>query len=114
MSQGSLDVVIVGGGPAGLYLSILLAQQAQGHRIRVLDRNQPGDAYGFGVVFSDETLDNFQIADAASYTELASGFRRWGEIRVHHPDGEEFDLRRPWILGDLASASARNPDREGP
>lgn len=90
MSRGPLKVTIVGGGPAGLYLAIMLRNQGAGHRVRVLERNQPGDAYGFGVVFSDETLDNFEAADLESFEQLARGFRHWGDIRVHHPDGGDF------------------------
>ena len=85
-----MKVTIVGGGPAGLYLAIMLSKQDEGHQVRVLERNQPGDAYGFGVVFSDETLDNFEAADPESFERLARGFRHWGDIRVHHPDGRDF------------------------
>jgi anthraniloyl-CoA monooxygenase len=49
----------------------------------------PGDAYGFGVVFSDETIDHFEVADPDSYQALAKSVRSWGEIKVHHPDGPE-------------------------
>ena len=90
MSRVPLKVTIVGGGPAGLYLAIMLSKQDVGHEVRVLERNQPGDAYGFGVVFSDETLDNFEAADPESFEQLARGFRHWGDIRVHHPDGRDF------------------------
>jgi anthraniloyl-CoA monooxygenase len=89
MISGPKQISIVGGGPAGLYLAIMLSKLEAGHRVRVLERNQPGDAYGFGVVFSDETLDNFEVADPDSFEDLARSFRRWGEIKVHHPDGRE-------------------------
>jgi len=87
MSSGPLDILIVGGGPSGLYLATLLKKGRPDHRVRVLERNKPGDAYGFGVVFSDETLDNFQDADQPSFDELSRSFRHWGDIKVHHPDG---------------------------
>jgi len=87
MSSGSLDILIVGGGPSGLYLATLLKKGRPDHRVRVLERNPPGAAYGFGVVFSDETLDNFQDADQPSFAELSGSFRHWGDIKVHHPDG---------------------------
>jgi anthraniloyl-CoA monooxygenase len=87
MNSGPLDILIVGGGPSGLYLATLLKKGRPEHKIRVLERNKPGDAYGFGVVFSDETLDNFRDADQPSFDELARSFRHWGDIKVHHPDG---------------------------
>jgi anthraniloyl-CoA monooxygenase len=90
MNSGPLDILIVGGGPSGLYLSTLLKKGRPEHRIRVLERNVPGDAYGFGVVFSDETLDNFRDADLPSFEALARSFRRWGDIKVHHPEGRTF------------------------
>ncbi len=80
-------VAIVGGGPAGLYLSILLRKSQPGRTVTVFERNTAQDAYGFGVVFSDETLDNFQEADGGSYRAMAQSFRHWGEIQVRHPDG---------------------------
>jgi anthraniloyl-CoA monooxygenase len=90
MSSGPLDILIVGGGPSGLYLATLLKKGRPEHQVRVLERNRFGDAFGFGVVFSDETLDNFQDADPASFGELARSFRHWGDIQVRHPDGRTF------------------------
>jgi anthraniloyl-CoA monooxygenase len=82
-------VVIVGGGPAGLYLSILLRLTRPEIAVSVHERNSSQDAYGFGVVFSDETLDNFEAADPISYQAMTESFRRWGQIKVRHPDGAE-------------------------
>ena len=90
MSNESLRVVIVGGGPAGLYLSILLKKSRPGFSVTLLERNTPEDAFGFGVVFSDETLDHFALADEPSHDALTGAFRHWGDIRVHHPGGTEF------------------------
>ncbi len=90
MSNESLRVVIVGGGPAGLYLSILLKKSRPDFSVALLERNTPKDAYGFGVVFSDETLDHFAQADEPSHDALTGTFRHWGDIRVHHPGGREF------------------------
>ena len=90
MKPSPLDILIVGGGPSGLYLATLLKKGQPDHRVRILERNRFGDAYGFGVVFSDETLDNFEAADTVSFEELARSFRHWGEIKVHHPDGRNF------------------------
>ena len=82
-------VAIVGGGPAGLYLSILLRAANSEFEVTVHERNGPQDAYGFGVVFSDETLDNFESADPISHRALVDRFRHWGQIRARHPDGVE-------------------------
>ena len=89
MNDLPLRVVVVGGGPAGLYLSILLTKDRPGAVVSVLERNTPEDAFGFGVVFSDETLDHFRAADEPSYEAMTERFRHWGEIRVRHPDGAE-------------------------
>ena len=90
MRTEPLSTVVVGGGPAGLYLSILLKKARPDFRISVFERNQPHDHFGFGVVFSDETLDHFNEADAPTYEALTQRFRHWGDIKVHHPDGREF------------------------
>lgn len=85
-----MRVVCVGGGPAGLYLAILLRKADPSIEVSVYERNAPGDAYGFGVVFSDETLDHFEEADEISYQELTKSFRQWGDIEVSHFSGRRF------------------------
>ncbi|MGH8871479.1 MAG: bifunctional salicylyl-CoA 5-hydroxylase/oxidoreductase [Acidimicrobiia bacterium] len=89
MSNQSLRVVVVGAGPAGLYLSILLRKTRPDIEVSIFERNTPQDAYGFGVVFSDETLDHFLEADAPSFRSMMDSFRHWGEIKVSHPEGVE-------------------------
>jgi anthraniloyl-CoA monooxygenase len=89
MSRESLRVIIVGGGPGGLYLSILLKKSRPELSVSMFERNTPQDGYGFGVVFSDETLDHFLEADERSYETLTRSFRHWGDIKVHHPGGRE-------------------------
>ncbi|MGD2102255.1 MAG: bifunctional salicylyl-CoA 5-hydroxylase/oxidoreductase [Acidimicrobiia bacterium] len=85
-----MKVVCVGGGPAGLYLAILLRKADPAIEVSVYERNAPGDAYGFGVVFSDETLDHFEEADDVSYEALTESFRQWGDIEVSHFTGARF------------------------
>lgn len=80
-------VAIVGGGPAGLYLSILLKKNAPDIVVDLYERNTPGDAFGFGVVFSDETLENIEAADEDFYRSLTATFRHWGDIEVRHFSG---------------------------
>lgn len=88
MAQTTIrSLVSVGGGPAGLYLAILLKQRQPDLDITVFERNLPHDAFGFGVVFSDETLDHFREADEPTYVALTESFKQWGEIEVHHFSG---------------------------
>jgi len=91
IQQGRLStlnrVAIVGGGPAGLYLSILLKKNAPDIVVDLYERNTPGDAFGFGVVFSDETLENIEAADEDFYRSLTATFRHWGDIEVRHFNG---------------------------
>jgi anthraniloyl-CoA monooxygenase len=79
-----MRIAIAGGGPGGLYLSILLKRMDPSHDVCVYERNAPDDTFGFGVVFSDETLGAFEAADPESYAEITRRFTRWTEIDVHH------------------------------
>ena len=58
-----MQVVCVGGGPAGLYLALLLKCANPTHEVTVIERNRPHDTFGWGVVFSDQTLGNLRDAD---------------------------------------------------
>src|SRR4051794_7529662 len=79
-----MRIAIAGGGPGGLYLSILLKRLDPAHDVVVHERNAPDDTFGFGVVFSDETLAAFEAADPESYAEITRQFVRWSEIDVHY------------------------------
>src|SRR4051794_17096428 len=79
-----MRTAIVGGGPGGLYLSILLKKLDPAHDVVVYERNAPDDTFGFGVVFSDETLAAFEAADPETYAEITRRFARWAEIDVHY------------------------------
>lgn len=78
-----MRIAIAGGGPGGLYLSILLKRLDPAHEVVVHERNAPDDTFGFGVVFSDETLAAFEAADPETYAEITRRFVRWSEIDVH-------------------------------
>lgn len=78
-----MEIVSIGGGPAGLYLALLMKKADPGHRIRVLERNRPDDTFGFGVVFSDATLEGFREADEKSYREITRHFAHWDDIEIH-------------------------------
>src|SRR3954454_3317919 len=79
-----MRIAIAGGGPGGLYLSILLKRLDPAHEVVLCERNAPGDTFGLGVVFSDETLGAFEAADPESYAEITRRFARWTEIDVHY------------------------------
>src|SRR3954463_15863608 len=78
-----MRIAIAGGGPGGLYLSILVKRLDPTFDVVVHERNAPDDTFGFGVVFSDETLAAFEAADPESYAEITRQFVRWSEIDVH-------------------------------
>ena len=78
-----MRIECVGGGPAGLYFAILHKKAFPDAEIRVLERNRADDTFGWGVVFSDETLENFEAADAKTYSEITSRFRYWRDIETY-------------------------------
>ncbi len=79
-----MDIAVVGGGPAGLYFSILMKRRDPAHRITVIERNGPDDTFGWGVVFSDETLGNLAAADPETYAEITASFAHWDAIDIHY------------------------------
>ena len=78
-----MKIHVVGGGPAGLYFAILMKKSWPDLRVTVLERNRPEDTFGFGVVFSDETLDNFESYDRETYRALTGHFAYWDDIAIH-------------------------------
>jgi anthraniloyl-CoA monooxygenase len=78
-----MKIAIIGGGPAGLYAAILLRKQRPEAEIAVYERNRADDTFGFGVVFSDATLDNFEKYDPPSYRRITQEFAYWDDIAVH-------------------------------
>jgi anthraniloyl-CoA monooxygenase len=78
-----MRVLCIGGGPAGLYLGLLLKKANPAHAVRVVERNRPYDTFGWGVVFSDQTLGNLAAADRETADEIASAFNHWDDIDVH-------------------------------
>ena len=77
-----MKIVCIGGGPAGLYFSILMKKADPRHDITVIERNRPDDTFGWGVVFSDATLGNFAQADPDSHAEILRNFHHWDDIDV--------------------------------
>ncbi|HEY1975913.1 MAG TPA: bifunctional salicylyl-CoA 5-hydroxylase/oxidoreductase [Candidatus Baltobacteraceae bacterium] len=72
----------IGGGPAGLYFSLLVKQRFPDWKIRVVERNRPLDTFGWGVVFSDATLDNLRVADEPTHRAITQAFAHWDDIDI--------------------------------
>jgi anthraniloyl-CoA monooxygenase len=81
-----MRIACVGGGPAALYFAILAKKTLPGVEIEVFERNRADDTFGWGVVFSDETLGNFEAADPESYAAIRAGFRTWTDIDTYFGD----------------------------
>ncbi|HUA28414.1 MAG TPA: bifunctional salicylyl-CoA 5-hydroxylase/oxidoreductase [Streptosporangiaceae bacterium] len=78
-----MRIAVVGGGPGGLYFAALARQLDPGSEITVWERNAADDTFGFGVVFSDETLGGIEHADERIYRAMQREFARWDDIDVH-------------------------------
>ncbi len=77
-----MKVLVIGGGPAGLYFAISMKLRDPSHEITILERNRPDDTFGWGVVLSDETLDNMRRNDPVSEAVIRSHFAYWDDIAV--------------------------------
>jgi anthraniloyl-CoA monooxygenase len=77
-------IAVIGGGPGGLYFAALVKALDPTREITVWERNAPDDTFGFGVVFSDETLGGIEHADPIIYQAMAGEFARWDDIDVHY------------------------------
>lgn len=78
-----MNIVCIGGGPAGLYFALLMKKQDPANEITVIERNRPYDTFGWGVVFSDQTLGNLVNADEPTAKEILQSFNHWDDIDVH-------------------------------
>src|SRR5258708_19561402 len=79
-----MNIVSIGGGPAGLFFAILMKRRDPSHQVTVVERNGPDDTFGWGVVFSDETLGNIAEADPQTYDEITRHFAHWDAIDIHY------------------------------
>src|ERR1051326_2030018 len=82
-SEAPMKINVIGGGPAGLYFAILMKKVWPEHAITVYERNRPDDTFGFGVLFSDETLEHFEAYDRASYQAIVENFAYWDDIEIN-------------------------------
>ena len=78
-----MKIVCIGGGPAGLYFALLMKLQNPAHDITVVERNRPYDTFGWGVVFSDQTLGNLRAADPVTAAQILDAFNHWDDIEIH-------------------------------
>ncbi|MGZ3646029.1 MAG: bifunctional salicylyl-CoA 5-hydroxylase/oxidoreductase, partial [Ktedonobacteraceae bacterium] len=79
-----MKIVILGGGPAGLYSGLLIKKANPTYDIAIIERNAADVTYGWGVVFSDRTLASFQRADNRSYEQITDHFVIWDTIDVYY------------------------------
>ncbi|MDB5722042.1 MAG: salicylyl-CoA 5-hydroxylase [Alphaproteobacteria bacterium] len=78
-----MRIACLGGGPAGLYFAISMKLRDPSHEIAVFERNRAGDTFGWGVVFSDQTVENLAANDPVSAAIIAGEFAHWDDIEVH-------------------------------
>ena len=78
-----MKIACLGGGPAGLYFAISMKLRDAGHQVEVFERNRADDTFGWGVVFSDQTVENLMANDPVSGRTIADEFTHWDDIDVH-------------------------------
>ena len=106
-----MKIAIVGGGPGGLYLATLMKDLDSGHEITVWERNAPDDTFGFGVVFSDETLGSIEGADPVVHATMEQALLRAqaASIRVVRATRCAFGQVVPGARHALPDAGALSP-----
>ncbi len=78
-----MKLACVGGGPAGLTFAISMKLRDRAHDIVVFERNDPGDTFGWGVVFSDQTMENLRANDPVGAAAIEAGLAHWDDFDVH-------------------------------
>ena len=80
-----MKIAVVGGGPSGLYFAMLAKRGDPGHKVTVYERNRHDDTFGFGVVFSEKTMNYLREQDQATYDEILANANAWDpiEVRIH-------------------------------
>jgi anthraniloyl-CoA monooxygenase len=83
MESFAVKIACVGGGPAGLYFAISMKLRNPAHKIDIFERNRADDTFGWGVVFSDQTVENLMANDPVSGATISNEFAHWDDIDVH-------------------------------
>src|ERR1700722_19157752 len=81
-----MKIAVIGGGPAGLYFSLLLKKWRPDNHIDLFERNAPTDTFGWGVVFSDKTLSYLEAEDVPSWQSIIDRFEKWENVDIIHRD----------------------------
>ena len=110
--SSAVRIEVIGAGPAGLYFALLAKKADPRHEIVVHERNAPDATFGWGVVFSEETLGSFRDADQPTWAEITETFARWSAIDVHFR-GETVRSRGPRLLRDRAETDPRRSSSDG-
>jgi len=79
-----MKITVIGGGPGGMYFSLLTKKKHPDWEIDIYEQNKPDDTFGFGVVFSDDTLDEFLSRDPESYDRIRNDFAYWDDIVISY------------------------------
>ena len=83
-----MKMTIIGGGPGGLFAALLCKKAKPDWDIEIFERNKADDTFGFGVVFSDETLDEFLSRDKAVHNNIRNEFAYWDDVAIHYKGKE--------------------------
>ena len=108
-----MKIVCIGGGPAGLYFGLLMKKQNPAHDITVIERNRPYDTFGWGVVFSDQTLGNLVSADEPTARTILQAFNHWDDIDVFFRRAARSSASS-WCSRPMPATTSRSPPNTAP
>ena len=103
-----MKIACVGGGPAGLYFAISMKLRNPAVQVDVFERNKSGDTFGWGVVFSDQTMENLRRNDPVSACTMEAELTHWDDIDVHVGGAKVSSTGHGFIgIGSVFSTSCR-------